>query len=189
MTESLVFSSLLLLLLTADQCLNTDTVLKQDHNLALHMVNSSRTTQNVKNRPPAPDPRRSTLTENISSWIELVVFRFLLFFFFWKFIPLSFLNLGANIDLSIIVERLLTDPGRRRGDWFRDYIFDVLIVLLGPHWGVWDGCKQEEESEKTCGNTIMSRKYSILLGSWMRLRIVVIYFTAAALDLLHAGEA
>ena len=59
--------------------------------------------------------RQPHLTENVSSWIELVVFIFLLLLLFLlllfikKFFLSSPLCLGANVDLSIIVERLLID--------------------------------------------------------------------------------
>lgn len=55
------------------------------------------------------------------------------------------------------------DPRRRRGDRLWDYVFDVLVIVLasqspGPLWGLWYGCRQEEESDETCGFTIISRK-------------------------------
>lgn len=134
------------------------------------MVNTLQTTQTARNRFSAKEPKERTLTENISSWIELVVFLFLLLLlFFRKFILPSLLSLGANVDLSFIVKRLLADLRGRRRDWFRNSIFDVLAVQLtsqnpGPHLGVWDGCRQEEESDQTCGTVIMSGRCSVLPG-------------------------
>lgn len=93
------------------------------------------------------------LTENVSSWIELVVFLFHLFLFFLrKSLLLHSFSRSANIDLPVIVKRLHGDVGRWRCDWFEDYIFDVLVSQFTSqnprlHLGVWDGCRQEEESE------------------------------------------
>lgn len=116
--------------------------------------------------------RQPHLTENISSWIELVVFHFLiliLLVFLGKFLRRSPLCLGANVDLSFIVKRLLMDLRGCRCDWFRDNVFDFLVVQFtsqspGTHLGVWDGCGQEEESYWTGGTSITSGKYNILPG-------------------------
>lgn len=71
---------------------------------------------------------------------------------FFLFLPrkrlFSVLRLGADVDLSIVVERLM---GRQRCDRFRDGVFDVLIARITsqnprPHLGVWDGCRQEKIS-------------------------------------------
>lgn len=115
---------------------------------SLCIVNTLGATQNA--RITSREPSERTLTENISSWIELVVFLFFLFFFLRKFLLLSLLSPGANVDLSIIVKRLLVAPRRGRCDWFWDNIFDVLAAQLTsqnarPHLGVWDSCRQGRE--------------------------------------------
>lgn len=118
-------------------------------------------------RTAAREPKRKkrTLTENISSWIELVLFLFLILFFLLRKCFLLPSSLGADVDLSLIVERLLTDFGTRRRSWFGNNVFDVLVVQLTSQnldLGVWDCCRQEEASDWTCGMVITSGSCSIL---------------------------
>ena len=90
--------------------------------------------------------------EPVSSFFaELLDFLFLLLLLFLRnSLLLSLLGRAANVDLSIIVKRLLADLRGRCRNWFGDKVFDVLSVEFtfqnpGPHLGVWDGCRQEEE--------------------------------------------
>lgn len=123
--------------------------------------------------------RNKTLTENISSWMELVFFLFLLLHFLPRKCLFSVLRLGADVDLSVVVESLM---GRRCRNSFRDGVFDVLIARRTsqnprPHLGVRDGCRQETIKKKTHGHTI-TVKYFI------RLQTCLFIFCTASVQLL-----
>lgn len=113
------------------------------------MANSLWTTHTDTSAPGSQ--KEKTLTENVSSRIELVVNRFLLFLLF--FIRKRILRLLLSVDLGVIVKGLLgAGQRRRRRHWFGDNVSDVLDVRfasqnLRPHLGVWDGCRKEEGSE------------------------------------------
>ena len=140
-------------------------------------------------------PNERTLTENVSSLIKTVVFSLLVFLLLLFFCQRKYIHLfllRANVDLSIIVERLLADPWRWCCHWFRDKISDVLVVKcssqkLRPHLGVWDGCGEEEETDETCGTSIMSGKDSILPGLKMRLSscILQLLFLSFSMQMKH----